>query len=118
MLSGSIQNAPSGTLEYLWYQSGGPDVSLSGRETTTASFTAPDVTEDTQLKFRFNVDTEQSNAYSDEITLTVLAPQPETVPPEPVPELQNNNPSFVTIHPLYWCQCHFYRNYRKILARN
>jgi large repetitive protein len=46
---------PDDTLAFLWRQTGGPSVELSNRTSTNPAFTAPMITDDTQLKFSLGV---------------------------------------------------------------
>ncbi len=59
-LNGSQSNDPDGdNLTYAWTQTMGPTVTLSSANTETASFTAPNVSSDTLLRFELEVsDTE------------------------------------------------------------
>ena len=55
-LNGSQSNDPDGdTLSYAWTQVLGPTVTLSGADTATATFTAPDASSDTLLRFELAV---------------------------------------------------------------
>jgi choice-of-anchor B domain-containing protein len=55
-LDGSRSNDPDGdTLAHAWTQTMGPAVTLSGSDTASARFTAPEVTSDTLLRFELTV---------------------------------------------------------------
>jgi len=55
-LNGGQSNDPDGdTLTYAWSQVLGPTVSLASTDSATTSFTAPDVTSDTLLRFQLSV---------------------------------------------------------------
>ena len=82
-LYGTGSSDPEGTsLTYEWSQTGGPDVSLSGADTATPGFTAPDVDSPTGLTFELTVTDEQGNSDTDAVVVTVV---PEDVGPEPDP---------------------------------
>ena len=53
------------TLSYAWTQVAGPRVTLSGADTATPSFTAPNVTVDVQLAFRLEITDSAGNFDSD-----------------------------------------------------
>ena len=55
-LSASAPDAEFNVLAYQWQQLSGPAVSLSEPEALTTRFTAPVVSNDTQLQFRFTAD--------------------------------------------------------------
>ncbi len=73
-LSGTASDPDAGdTLTYLWIQTDGPTVTLTGNETLTPSFTAPDVlatATPVTLTFQFQVTDGTVNA-NDSITVTV-----------------------------------------------
>ena len=71
MLDASQSSDPDGdTLTYHWTQTGGPQVQVTGQDTATLQFTAPDVTADTTLSFSLVVsDTE--GLQSEMITVSV-----------------------------------------------
>ncbi|RKH51510.1 histidine kinase [Corallococcus sp. AB049A] len=60
-----------GILEFAWTQTGGPAVTLTGAETDTASFTAPEVTADTQLTFTVTVIDSSGATSSKAVAVTV-----------------------------------------------
>ena len=71
-LSGLADDPDGDIASYLWEQTSGPDVVLSGAETATASFTAPEVPTDETLMFQLTVtDNEGARTPSDELTVTV-----------------------------------------------
>ncbi len=72
-----------GSLTFAWSQVGGtPSVSIAGASTATASFTAPDVTEETSLTFRLTVTDEGGLSAAAETTIAISPPpEPENTPP-------------------------------------
>lgn len=55
-LDGSQSSDPDGdTLSFAWTQAAGPDLTLDGADTETATFTAPSIDSDTMLRFRLTV---------------------------------------------------------------
>ena len=73
-LSGSGSD-PDGTVAgYVWTQTVGPTVSLSGASSATATFTAPAVTARTALTFRLTVTDDDSATAADDATVTVSPP--------------------------------------------
>ena len=74
MLSG-MGSDPDGTIaSYGWTQTGGTVVSLTGATSNMAAFTAPDVSTDETLTFRFTVTDDADAQASDEIQVTVRPP--------------------------------------------
>ncbi|WP_166835682.1 S8 family serine peptidase [Rheinheimera pleomorphica] len=71
-LSASATDAEFNVLSYQWQQLSGPAVSLSEPEALTSRFTAPVVSNDTQLRFRFTADDGISQS-SAEVSITVRA---------------------------------------------
>ena len=71
-LSASATDAEFNVLAYQWQQLSGPAVSLSEPEALTTRFTAPSVSTDTQLQFRFTADDGISQS-SAEVSITVRA---------------------------------------------
>ncbi len=71
------------SLTFAWSQvAGTPTVSIANASTATASFTAPDVTEDTELTFRLTVTDEGGLSASAETTIAISPPpEPENTPP-------------------------------------
>ncbi len=71
------------SLTFAWSQAAGtPTVSIANADTATASFTAPDVTEETALTFRLTVTDADGLSATAETTVTVsLPPEPENTPP-------------------------------------
>jgi len=78
-LNGSQSNDPDGdNLAYVWTQTLGPGVTLSNADTSTASFTAPNVSSDTLLRFELQV-TDQSGLSDTSIaSVTVSSGAPPT----------------------------------------
>lgn len=71
-LDGSGSSDPDGFIAaWDWTQTGGPAVPLSGADTATATFTAPDVESDTPLDFRLTVTDDQGASASDTVTVLV-----------------------------------------------
>jgi hypothetical protein len=71
-LDGSGSTTTTGTLSYLWTQTAGTDVGITGSTSAVVSFTAPvlwDFTE--ELKFRLDVDDGAGGKSSDEVVVTV-----------------------------------------------
>ncbi|MBZ4370622.1 myxosortase-dependent M36 family metallopeptidase [Corallococcus sp. AS-1-6] len=54
-LTGSGSDADGTAVTYLWEQTGGTQVTLTGADTATATFTAPDVSAPTELTFKLTV---------------------------------------------------------------
>ena len=68
-LSGSAEDLDGNDgLTYAWTQVSGPTVSLVGADTATASFVAPNIAADTQLRFAFSV---SDGTYTETKTVTV-----------------------------------------------
>ena len=80
-LVGTASSDADGTIaSYAWAQTGGTMVALSGDDSDTATFTAPNVAE--TLTFRLTVTDNQDATASDEVSVTVQVPignQPPTV---------------------------------------
>ena len=86
---GGDAETAAGSLTYAWSQVGGtPRVSIAGAGTAMASFTAPDVTEQTALTFRLTVTDEDGLSASADTTIDVRPP-PTT--PEITIELMHSN---------------------------
>ena len=78
-LPGSGTDADGDTLSYVWTQTDGtPSVTLSGANTATAAFTAPNVTADTRLTFTLTVSDGKGGTASDSVDVTVKATTPTT----------------------------------------
>ena len=63
-------------LTYAWSQTEGPTVDLTDASTATSSFTAPDVSADTNLTFTLTVEGPEGTSDTDSVTVTV-SPQDE-----------------------------------------
>ncbi|WP_147446473.1 myxosortase-dependent M36 family metallopeptidase [Corallococcus sp. CA047B] len=69
-LAGSGSDADGTAVTYLWEQTVGPSVTLTGADTASASFTAPDVNTATELTFQFTV-TSGGQSTTDLVNVTV-----------------------------------------------
>ena len=80
---GSDAETAAGSLTFAWSQAGGtPSVSIANASTATASFTAPDVTEETDLTFRLTVTDQGGLSTTAETTIAISSPpEPENTPP-------------------------------------
>ena len=73
-LNGNDSTDPDGDdLTYLWTQTHGPTVTLTGANTATASFTAPDVDSNTSIVFTLTVSDGNGGIDTDIIAITVTA---------------------------------------------
>ena len=73
-LNGTSSNDPDGdSLTYSWTQTTGPTVTLSGADTSSASFTAPSVTSDTLFRFNLAVTDPSGLNDSADVAVTVTA---------------------------------------------
>jgi hypothetical protein len=73
-LDGSASSDPEESasgLDFLWEQTGGPTVTITGADQVQATFTAPDVTADTTLGFRLTVTDSDGASDTDLLELTV-----------------------------------------------
>jgi len=71
-LSGVASDPDEGdSLNYSWTQTSGPAVTLTGADTLTPTFTAPEVAEDTVLHFTLEVTDPSGAAVSDAVEVTV-----------------------------------------------
>ena len=70
-LSGSGTDPDNDTLSYAWTQTSGTTVALSGANTATASFTAPNVTADTTLSFNLTVKDGKGGTATDDLVIVV-----------------------------------------------
>jgi lysophospholipase L1-like esterase len=70
-LSGSGTDSDGTIISYAWSQIGVPTVTITNADTAHATFTAPEVTEDTILTFRLTVTDNKGAEASDEVTITV-----------------------------------------------
>ena len=74
-LDAAASNDPDGdNLSYVWSQTSGPTVTLSGADSRTATFAAPDVSSDTLLSFRLDVTDTGGLNDSASVNVTVRAP--------------------------------------------
>lgn len=69
-LSGTASDADGDALTITWSQTGGTSVTLTGADTLTPSFTAPEVTANTTLTFELSV-TDGEATTTDTVTITV-----------------------------------------------
>ncbi|MBN8467152.1 myxosortase-dependent M36 family metallopeptidase [Corallococcus exiguus] len=69
-LTGAGSDADGTAVTYLWEQTGGTNVTLTGADTATASFTAPDVSAPTELTFKLTA-TSGGQSGSDLVNVTV-----------------------------------------------
>ena len=89
-LDGSGSSDPDGdTLSYSWTQTVGPTVTLTGANTVSPKFTAPEVTADTVLTFQLTVDDGKGGTDTDTVTVTVKN-IPCTAPPAAPSDLTAN----------------------------
>ncbi|MFP2927497.1 myxosortase-dependent M36 family metallopeptidase [Pyxidicoccus sp. 3LG] len=73
-LNGSASaDADGSTLTYKWTQVGGPWVTLTGADTASATFTAPNVKANTEFTFRLVVNDGSLDSDGDTVTITVTA---------------------------------------------
>ncbi len=70
-LSGSATDPDGTIISYAWTQTAGPSVSLYGAASPTLEFTAPNVTKNTVLQFRFTATDDCGGSVSDETVVTV-----------------------------------------------
>ena len=75
-LNGSNSSDSDGTIEkYTWsHVTSNSGVDLSGEDTATASFTAPDVAEDTEMVFRLTVTDDDGATATDDVSVNVQVP--------------------------------------------
>ena len=78
ILSGTASDPDGAIVSYLWEQTGGTTVALTGADNATATLTAPDVSMDETLTFRLTVTDDDGAQASDEVQVTV---QPVNEPP-------------------------------------
>ena len=87
MLSAALSSDPdNGVLAYSWTQVAGPTVLLSGADTATPSFTAPEVAMVTDLEFELTVTDVGGLSDTDTVVITVNdVPAPDPGPdPDPI----------------------------------
>ena len=70
-LSGTASDPDGRVVSYLWEQTGGRAVTLSGATRSAATFTAPDVSADETLTFRLTVTDDDGAQASGEVRVTV-----------------------------------------------
>ncbi|MBB5212721.1 glycosyl hydrolase family 18 protein [Microbulbifer hydrolyticus] len=75
--SSDLDNDP---LTYSWIQVSGPSVTLQNANSVSASFTAPTVSADEELVFELTVTDDSDASGSDQVSVTVLADQPNQAP--------------------------------------
>lgn len=85
-LDGSMSRAPgTDPLTYTWTQTGGPEVNLSGPDSASPGFTAPEVEANTALTFELVVADATQTSVPDSITVLVrnipVGQPPENAPP-------------------------------------
>ena len=74
-LDGRGSSDPDGdTLSFMWAQTGGPAVAITGAATPIAIFTAPEVVEETELTFELTVGDGRGGVATDSVTITVAPP--------------------------------------------
>ena len=81
VLMGTASDSDGTIVRYLWEQTGGAAVALSGSDTATAMLTAPDVPTDETLNFRLTVTDDDGASASDDLVVAVERATPE--PPHP-----------------------------------
>lgn len=81
-LAGSGADTDGTIVSYVWTQISGMPVTLSNANTAQATFTAPDVTTDTELTFKLSVTDDKDATTEDTVTVTV---KPETVSADTTP---------------------------------
>lgn len=66
----ALANDPEGaSLNFLWEQTSGPEAVMDNASAQSLAFTAPDITEDTELSFRITVTDSAGNTASDDVIL-------------------------------------------------
>ena len=76
MLIGSGSDPDGEIASYQWAQTGGPTVSLSVTDQALSSFVAPQGDSTVMLTFRFTVTDDEGATASDDVTVTLRAPEP------------------------------------------
>jgi len=81
-ITASAYDSDDDELTYLWTQLSGPDVNLTDADTLNFKFTAPEVTQNTDLVFKLNVSDGEGDV-SENITVSVVdVPKPLAVQPK------------------------------------
>lgn len=76
---------PDGTIvSYTWTQINGPSVAVRGKDTSTLTFVAPNVTSKTVFSFRLTV-TDDCGATASDVVNVAVTPVPAPPPPAPKP---------------------------------
>lgn len=70
-LSATASDPDGSIASYIWTQTSGESVALSGSETNTLSFTAPSITSSTELLFQLKVTDNNGAASTEEVTVIV-----------------------------------------------
>ena len=97
-LSGQGSDPDAGdTLTYAWTQTGGTGGTLTDKNTATATFTAPIVTEATTFTFTLRVTDQHGLSHEDSVTVTVTVAPPLTAQFENVPAHHDGSSQF-TVH--------------------
>ncbi|MGZ8219724.1 Ig-like domain-containing protein [Methylomagnum sp.] len=82
-LDGSQSRDPDGSIvAHFWEQTAGPVVALSNPAVASPSFTAPTVTQDTDLNFKLTVTDDRGSKASATVTITVSLPTADNLPPD------------------------------------
>ena len=100
ILTGSASDPDGSISQFSWIQLDGPPVLLSDQEAQAPTFTAPDVTEPSDLNFRLRVFDDMGKPNSDEVTISVQ-PIPTSIafigPPLPASLLRNSTWATITV---------------------
>jgi hypothetical protein len=81
-LDGNASTDPDGSItSYSWVQTGGSPVTLNAAETSTPSFTAPSVSEDTTMIFALTVTDDKAARNTSTVKVTVKFIPPPNQPP-------------------------------------
>ena len=98
-LTGTASDDDGDTLTYLW-TSERPGLSISGNDTLSASFTAPQVSSNTTITFTLTVSDGANAAVTDQVLVTVTDVPPPGSPPDAPQNLQAT--SSITTITLTW----------------